>query len=45
MENYIELRIKCLRFDNGGKYDKTEFKKLNADSGIRLIRLVRGKKV
>ena len=37
------MKVKCLRSDNGGEYEKLEFKALCAAEGIRLIRTVPGK--
>ena len=37
------MKVKCLRSDNGGEYDKSEFKALCAAEGIRLMRLIPGK--
>ena len=43
IENQTGLKIKCLRFDNGGEYDKLEFKAFYAAEGIRLTRTIPGK--
>ena len=43
VENQTDLKVKCLRFDNGGEYDKSEFKAFCAVEGIRLMRIVPGK--
>ena len=43
VENQIGLKVKCLRSDNGGEYDKSEFKAFCAAEGIRLMRTVPGK--
>ena len=37
------MKVKCLRSDNGGEYDKSEFKAFCAAEGIRLTRTVPGK--
>ena len=37
------MKVKCLRSDNGGEYDKSEFKAFCAAEGIRLIRTVPSK--
>ena len=37
------MKIKCLRSDNGGEYDKSKFKAFCAVEGIRLMRTVPGK--
>ena len=37
------MKVKCLRSDNGGEYDKSEFKAFCATEGIRLMRTVPGK--
>ena len=43
VENQTGLKFKCLRSDNGGEYDKSEFKAFCAAEGIRLMRTVPGK--
>ena len=43
MRIQIGLKVKCLRSDNGGEYDKSEFKTCCATDGIRLMRTVPGK--
>ena len=43
VENPIGLKVKCLRSDNRGEYDKLEFKAFCAAEGIRLMRIVPGK--
>ncbi|KAF3680274.1 putative 50S ribosomal protein L18-like [Capsicum annuum] len=43
VENQTGLKIKCLRSDNGGEFDKSEFKQFCAAEGIRLMRTVFGK--
>ena len=43
VENQTGLKVKCLRSDNGGEYDKSEFKTFCAAEGIRLMRTVPGK--
>ena len=43
VENQTGLKVKCLRSDNGGEYDKSEFKAFCAAEGIRLMRTVSGK--
>ena len=42
VENQTGLKVKCLRSDNGGEYDKSEFKAFCAAEGIRLMRTVPG---
>ena len=37
------MKIKCLRSDDEGEYDKSECKALYAAEGIRLMRTVLGK--
>ena len=37
------MKVKCVRSDNGGEYDKSEFKAFCAAEGIRLMRTVPGK--
>ena len=37
------MKVKCLRSDNEGEYDKSEFKAFCATEGIRLMRKVSGK--
>ena len=43
VENRTGLKVKCLRSDNGGEYDKSEFKAFCVAEGIRLMRTVPGK--
>lgn len=43
VENQMGLKIKCLRSDNGGEYDRSEFKALCAVEGIKMLRTVPGK--
>lgn len=43
VENQYGLKNKCLRSDNGGEYDKSEFKAFCAAEGIRLKRTIPGK--
>ena len=43
VENQICLEIKCLRSDNGGEYDKSDFKTFCAAEKIRLMRTVPNK--
>ena len=43
VENQTGLKVKCLRSDNGGEYDKSEFKAFSAAEGIILMRTVSGK--
>ena len=43
VENQTGLKIKCLRSDNGGEYNKSEFITFCAAEGIRLIRTIPGK--
>ena len=45
VENQTGLKIKCLKSDNGGEYDKSEFKAFCATEGIRLMRTVSGKAI
>ena len=42
VENETDLKVKCLRSDNGGEYELGEFKKLCALNGIRLERITPG---
>ena len=42
VENETDLKVKCLRSDNGGEYELGEFKKLCALNGIRLERITSG---
>ena len=34
VENQADLKVKCLRSDNGGEYDKLEFKAFYTAEGI-----------
>ena len=43
VENHFGLKVKCLRPDNGGEYDNSEFKVFCAAERIRLMRTVPGK--
>ena len=43
VENQTGLKVKCLRSDNGGEYDKSEFKAFCVVERIRLMRTVPGK--
>ena len=43
VENQTGLKVKCLRSDNGGEYDKLEFKAFWDAEGIRPMRTVPGK--
>ena len=43
IENQISLKIKCLRSDNGGEYNKSDFKIFCAVERIRLMRTIIGK--
>ena len=43
VENQTGLKVKCLWSENGGEYDKSEFKEFCAAEEIRLIRTVPGK--
>ena len=43
VENQTSLKVKCLRSDNGGEYDKSEFKAFCAAEGIGLMRTISGK--
>ena len=43
VENQTGLKVKCLRSDNGGEYDKSEFKAFCDAVGINLMRIVPGK--
>ena len=38
VENQTGLKVKCLRSDNGGEYDKSEFKAFYAAERIRLMK-------
>ena len=40
VDNQTGLKVKCLRFDNGEEYDKSEFKAFCPAEGIRLMRTV-----
>jgi len=42
VENETDLKVKCLRSDNGGEYELGEFKKLYGLNGIRLERTTLG---
>ena len=42
VENETDLKVKCLRSNNGGKYKLEEFKKLCGLEGIRLERTTPG---
>ena len=37
VENQTGLKVKCIRSNNGGEYDKSEFKAFFAAEGIRLM--------
>ena len=43
VKNLIRLKIKCLKSDNGGEYDKLEFKAFCVDEGIQLMRTIPNK--
>ena len=43
VENQTGLKVKCLKSDNVGEYDKSEFKAFCAAKGISLMRTVPGK--
>ena len=43
IENQTGLKIKCLKSDNRGEYDKSKFKMFCAADGIRLRKTVSGK--
>ena len=43
LENRTGLKVKCLRSDNGGEYDKSDFNAFCAAKGTRLMRIVPGK--
>lgn len=34
VENQSEAKIKCVRSDNGGEYESTEFKLFHEENGI-----------
>ena len=36
------LKIKCLKSDNGGEHDSSQFKELCSENGIRMIKTVLG---
>jgi len=36
------LKIKCLKSDNGGEYDSSQFKEFCSENGIRMIKTVPG---
>ena len=36
------LKVKCLKFDNGGEYDNSQFKEFCSENGIRMIKTVLG---
>ena len=40
VENETNLKIKCLKSDNGGEYNKTEFIDYCAEHGIRMLKTV-----
>ena len=40
VESQSGLKVKCLRSDNGGEYEKLEFKAFCAAEGIKLMRIV-----
>jgi len=42
VENQTGLKIKCLKSDNGGEYDRQEFKAFCSQNGIRMIKTVPG---
>ena len=43
VENQTGLKVRCLSSDNGGEYDKSEFKAFCASEGIKFMRTVPGK--
>ena len=43
MRIQIGLKVKCLKSDNVGEYDKSEFKAFCAAKGISLMRTIPGK--
>ena len=43
VENQTGLKVKCLRSNTGGEYEKSEFKSFCAAEGIGLMRTVPGK--
>ena len=42
VENQIGLKVKSLKFDNGGEYDSQEFKDFCSEHGIRMIKTILG---
>ncbi|GJS86807.1 putative RNA-directed DNA polymerase [Tanacetum coccineum] len=40
VDNEINLRVKCLKFDNGGEYSSREFIEYCAENGIRMLKTV-----
>ncbi|GKF41332.1 retrovirus-related pol polyprotein from transposon TNT 1-94, partial [Tanacetum coccineum] len=38
MEKETNLRVKCLKFDNGGEYNSREFIEYCAENGIRMLK-------
>lgn len=40
VENYISLKLKCLKSDNGREYDSQEFKAFCSKNEIRMIKTV-----
>ena len=40
VENQTNLKLKCLKSDNGGEYDSQEFKAFCSKNGIRMIKTV-----
>ena len=42
VENETNLKVKCLRSDNGGEYEDDEFKKYCAQNGIKMEKTIPG---
>ena len=42
VENETNLKVKCLRSDNGGEYIDNAFKKYCADNGIKMEKTIPG---
>ena len=42
VETQTGLKIKCLKPDNGGEYDNSQFKEFCSENGIRMIKTVLG---
>jgi len=39
-ETETGLKVKCLKSDNGGKYDSSQFKKFCPKNGIKMIKTI-----